>query len=123
MVAEDHTLLKLLALVDELYEEEEETPRPRGRPLDYNELVMLKVFIVMVLKRIKHFKTLHRFLGQNPAIRQACGLPSLPDRRTFGRRLKFFPPGARKPDSELGREAVGGRSKRRDGGGRGQVDA
>lgn len=97
MVAEDHTLLKLLALVDELYVEEEKAPT-RGKPPDYSELVMLKVFIVMVLKRIKHFKTLHKFLAQNPTIRKACSLSSLPDRRTLGRRLKFFPPFAEEAD-------------------------
>ena len=56
MVARDHTLLKLLALVDELYVEEEKSPA-KGKPPDYSELVMLKVFIVMVLKKIKHFIT------------------------------------------------------------------
>ena len=104
MVAEDHTLIKLLALVDELYAEEEDSPRPVGRPPDYTELVMLKVFIVMVLKRIKHFKTLHKFLDQNPTICKACGLPSLPDRRTLGRRLKSFPPFAQETDSSFWQE-------------------
>ena len=105
MVAEDHTLIKLLALVDELYVEEEDAPPSRGHPREYSDSVMLKVFIVMVLKRIKHFKTLHKFLSQNPTIRQACGLSSLPDRRTLGRRLKSFPPFAQESDSSLGEEA------------------
>lgn len=105
MVAEDHTLIKLLALVDELYVEDEDASRSPGRPPDYTELVMLKVFIVMVLKKIKQFKTLHKFLAQNPTIRKACGLSSLPDRRTLGRRLKSFPPFAQESDSGVGEEA------------------
>ncbi len=104
MVAEDHTLIKLLALVDELYEEEEKASS-RGHPFVYSKLTMLKVFIVMTLKRIKHFKTLHRFLEQNPRIREACGLWSLPTRRTLGRRLKFFPPSAQEADTGVGDEA------------------
>ncbi len=63
---------------------------------------MFKVFLGRVLKRIKHFKTLHKVLAQNPTIRQACGLHALPDRRTLGRRLKSFSPGAWEADSSLG---------------------
>ena len=111
MVAEDHTLIKLLAHVEEVYEEGEERSSP-GHPFDYSELVMLKVFIVMVLKRIKHFKTLHKFLFQNPTIRKACGLSSLPDRRTLGRRLKSFPPFAQETDSSFWQE-TGRRGHRR----------
>ena len=102
MVAEGHTLLRLLALVDELYVAGTDESRIRGRPVEYSELVMFKVFIVMVLKRIKHFKTLHKFLAQNPRLRQACGLRTLPDRRTLGRRLKSFSPLRPEPDSRLG---------------------
>ena len=104
MVAEDHTLIKLLALVDELYVEKDDAPPSRGRPPNYPDLVMLKVFIVMSLKRIKHFKTLHRFLEQNPRIRESCGLCSLPSRRTLGRRLKSFSPFAQEADTNLGEE-------------------
>ena len=119
MVAEDRTLLKLLALVDELYEKGEEEARSRGRPYLYSEVNMLKVFVVMVLKRIKHFKSLYRFLEQNPPVREACGLATLPDRRTLGRRLKSFPPFAQKTDSSFWRETGGQGHQRRDGGGGG----
>jgi hypothetical protein len=119
VVAEDRTLLKLLALVDELYEQGEEEPRSRGRPYHYSEVNMLKVFVVMVLKRIKHFKSLYRFLEQNPAVGEACGLASLPDRRTLGRRLKSFPPFAQKTDSSFWRETGRQGYQRRDGGGGG----
>jgi len=108
MVAEGHTLIKLLALVDELYVAGKDEARIRGRPVEYSELVMFKVFIVMVLKRIKHFKTLHKFLAQNPTLRKACDLRALPDRRTLGRRLKFFSPLRPGTDPGLGDEAVGG---------------
>jgi len=105
MVAEGHTLIRLLKIVDELYQKEKEVKRNRGRPVHYSELVMLKIFLVMVLKRIKHFKSLPKFLAQNPRLREACGLQSLPDRRTLGRRLKSFSPLALGADSGLGLEA------------------
>ena len=119
MVAEDHTLLKLLVLVDELYEKGEAEPRNRGRPYLYSEVNMLKVFVVMALKRIKHFKSLYRFLEQNPAVRAGCGLDRLPDRRTLGRRLKSFPPFAQETDPSFWRETGRQGHQRHDGGGGG----
>jgi hypothetical protein len=118
MIAEDSTLLRLLLLVDELYEKGEEK-RSRGRPYLYSEVNMLKVFVVMVLKRIKHFKGLYRFLEQNPAVREGCGLARLPARRTLGRRLKSFPPFAQETDSSFWQETGRRGHQRGEGGGGG----
>ena len=92
MVNNKNHLVQILRLVDEVYEAEGPKPMGRGRPRTYQDLVILKVFIVMVIKRIKTFKGLHRYLLQNPTIQRRCGLPSLPSRRTLGRRLKSFSP-------------------------------
>ncbi len=92
MVNNNSPLVQILSLVDEVYEAEGPKPMGRGRPRTYQDLVILKVFIVMVIKRIKTFKGLHRYLLQNPTIQRRCGLPSLPSRRTLGRRLKSFSP-------------------------------
>ena len=92
MVNNNNPLVEILRLVDEVSEAEGYKPMGRGRPRTYQDLVILKVFIVMVIKRIKTFKGLHRYLFQNPTIQRLCGLPSLPSRRTLGRRLKSFSP-------------------------------
>ena len=92
MVNNNNPLVQILRLVDDVYEAEGPKPTGRGRPRTYQDLVILKVFIVMVIKRIKTFKGLHRYLLQNPTVQRRCGLPSLPSRRTLGRRLKSFSP-------------------------------
>jgi hypothetical protein len=105
MVNNNNPLVQILRLVDEVYEVEEPKPMSRGRPRIYQDLVILKVFIVMVIKRIKTFKGLHRYLQQNPTIQRRCGFPSLPSRRTLGRRLKSFSPLGPETDSGLGQDA------------------
>ena len=102
MVNNNNPLVQILRLVGEVYEAEEPKPMGRGRPKTYQDLVLLKVFIVMVIKRIKTFKGLHRYLQQNPRIQRRCGLPFLPSRRTLGRRLKSFSPLSPETDSGLG---------------------
>ena len=85
MVNNNSPLVQILRLVEEVYEAEGPKPMGGGRPGAYHDLVILKVFIVMVIKRIKTFKGLHRYVLQNQAIQRRCGLPSLPSRRTLGR--------------------------------------
>lgn len=43
----------------------------------YSELVMLKVFLLMALKKIKQFAALHRYLAAHPGA--ALGLRPAPD--------------------------------------------
>jgi hypothetical protein len=105
MVNNNNPLAQILHLVDEVYEVEEPKPMGRGRPRTYQDIVILKVFIVMVIKHIKTFKGLHRYLQQNPTIQRCCGFPSLPSRRTLGRRLKSFSPLGPETDSGLGQDA------------------
>ena len=105
MVNNSNPLVQILRLVDQVYEAEEPKPLGRGRPRTYQNIVILKVFIVMVIKRIKTFKGLHRYLQQNPTIQTRCGFPSLPSRRTLGRRLKSFSPLGPETDSGHGQDA------------------
>ena len=102
MVNNNNPLAQILRLVDEVYEAEEPKPMSRGMPRTYQNLVILKVFIVMIIKRIKTFKGLHRYLQQNPTIQRRCWLPSLPSRRTLGRRLKSFSPLGPETDPGIG---------------------
>jgi len=104
MVNNNSSLVQILRLVGEVYEVEEPKPIGRGRPRTYQDIVILKVFIVMVIKHIKTFKGLHRYLQQNPTIQRCCGFPSLPSRRTLGRRLKSFSPLGPETDSGLGQD-------------------
>ena len=92
MVSKTSSLIKLLKLMDEVYELEEQEQKGRGRPKIYSQLTILKVFVVMILKKIKSFKGLHRYLEQNPTVRKYCSLKSVPDRITLGRRLKVISP-------------------------------
>ena len=89
MVTNRAALVKLLDLVDETVRDGDGR-RLRGRPRVYADGVMLKVFLVMTLQRIGTYQGLHRYLAEEPLLRERLGLPSLPSRRTLGRRLKSF---------------------------------
>jgi Transposase domain (DUF772) len=89
METTDNHLLKLLEKVGEIYAP---TTTPKlGRPYDFIELVMLKVFLLMVLKKIKQFAALYRYLEAHPEARAACGLERMPDESTIRKRLKKLP--------------------------------
>lgn len=63
--------------------------RKRGKPFIYSVKDIAVFFHIMTLKRITHFKTMHRFLLNNPAAALACGFKkSIPDRTTLSRRFK-----------------------------------
>ena len=71
-----------------------ESRRRRGRPYVYPPTVILRCFVVRILwLRLDSNRALHDFLAMdyyqyNRKIMKACGLTSsLPDRRTFDRRL------------------------------------
>jgi hypothetical protein len=64
----------------------------RGRPYVYSPTVILRCFVVRIWMRLDSNRALHDFLAMdcypyNRKIMKACGLTSLPDRRTFDRRL------------------------------------
>ena len=64
----------------------------RGRPFVYPPTVILRCFVVRIWLRFDSNRALHDFLAMdcypyNRKVLKACGLTSLPDRRTFDRRL------------------------------------
>ena len=66
--------------------------KKRGRPYVYHPTVILRCFVVRIWLRLDSNRALHDFLAMecypyNRKIMKACGLTSLPDRRTFDRRL------------------------------------
>jgi hypothetical protein len=67
-------------------------PRKRGRPYVYSPTVILRCFIVRIWFRIDSNNALHAFLNvdcqYNRRLVLACGLATIPNRRTFDRRLK-----------------------------------
>ena len=66
--------------------------RKRGRPYVYSPTIILRCFIVRIWFRIDSNNALHIFLNMdcqyNHKLALACGLVSIPSRRTFDRRLK-----------------------------------
>jgi hypothetical protein len=66
--------------------------RRRGRPYVYHPTVILRCFVVRIWLRLDSNRALHDFLAMdcypyNRRVLKACGLTSIPDRRTFDRRL------------------------------------
>ena len=66
--------------------------KKRGRPYVYPPTVILRCFVVRIWLRLDSNRALHGFLAMdcypyNRKIMKVCGLTSLPDRRTFDRRL------------------------------------
>ena len=66
--------------------------RRRGRPYVYSPTVILRCFVVRIWFKIDSNNTLHAFLGidcqHNRKLALACGLLTMPSRRTFDRRPK-----------------------------------
>lgn len=63
--------------------------KQRGRPCKYKPKTIAVVFAVMMLKKIVHFKSMHKFLTTNHGITKLLGLKkSIPDRSTLSRRFK-----------------------------------
>jgi hypothetical protein len=63
--------------------------KKRGKPFIYSVKNIAVFFHIMILKRITHFKTMRRFLVNNPITARLCGFKkSIPDRTTLSRRFK-----------------------------------
>lgn len=79
----------------------------RGHPYVYSPTVILRCFIVRIWFRIDSNNALHKFLEidspYNRKLIAACGLKSIPDRRTFDRRLKVLPADAKQRIAAMGR--------------------
>jgi len=82
------------------------TRRKRGRPYVYSPTVILRCFIVRIWFRIDSNNALHTFLNvdcqYNRRLVLACGLITIPCRRTFDRRLKTISTDVKGRISEMG---------------------
>ncbi|MGI0065790.1 MAG: transposase, partial [Nitrosotalea sp.] len=69
--------------------------KKRGRPYVYPTGIMLRCFVVRIWMRIPSNNCLHHYFSinsfHNRKVMKACGLQTLPDRRTFDRRFKVLP--------------------------------
>jgi Transposase DDE domain len=101
MVTENHPLMQLLNLVDEIWVQPE-SKRGRGAPKTYSEQVMFKVYLVSLMKRLWQCRSLWRYLSETPRVARACGLICIPHRRTLDRRLSKIAPYAEQQIRHLG---------------------
>ena len=63
--------------------------KQKGRPCIYKPKTVAVMFAVMMLKKIVHFKSMHKFLITNPKTAKLLGFKkSVPDRSTLSRRFK-----------------------------------
>ena len=80
--------------------------RRRGRPYVYSPTVILRCFIVRIWFRLDSNNALHIFLNTdchyNRKLALACGLLSIPCRRTFDRRLKTISTDVKERISAMG---------------------
>lgn len=87
-------ILYLIGLLS-LYRDDD---NKRGRPYLYPSLVILRCYVVRIWLRIPSNNCLHQYFSidarYNKKIMMACGLHTLPDRRTFDRRFKVLPLGS-----------------------------
>ena len=91
--ASESILISILYFIGLIPWPEYQRKKKRGRPYVYPPTVILRCFVVRIWLRFDSNRALHDFLAMdyypyNRKIMKACGLTSLPDRRTFDRRLK-----------------------------------
>jgi hypothetical protein len=79
--------------------------RKRGHPYIYSPTVILRCFIVRIWFRLDSTNGLHEFLLQidNRRVAEACGLDTIPDRRTFDMRLKTISTDIRERIAAMGK--------------------
>ena len=88
----NYLLVKLLSLIDQVPLPSEDRPKKRGRPYVYPTRLIIKLWLVMIFRRIRSAYALHRFLSQDlPEIQELrkvlFGDGPMPSRRTIERRL------------------------------------
>jgi len=103
MVSPSHPIIRLLHVVDDVYPKTKIRKKP-GNPLVYTELVIAKIALVMLLKKIKKYKQLQRYLDLNPTVANACGFEKSPDRTTLKRRIEDLPQKMRKRIQSVSRK-------------------
>ena len=93
-IQSESVLIGILHLIG-LFSLYNDSDHKRGRPYVYPTTVILRCFVVRIWLRIPSNNALHYYLSAdtayNSTLLRACGLQSLPDRRTFDRRFKILP--------------------------------
>jgi hypothetical protein len=88
-------LIGILHLIGLLFLYNDADQIKRGRPYVYPTTVILRCFVVRIWMRIPSNNAPHYYFSigtpHNHKIMEACGLYTLPDRRTFDRRFKILP--------------------------------
>ncbi len=88
MIAVSESFGKWLNSVDTVHGRVRER-RGRGRPYVYPTSVLLRCYLLMLIyPPVRSYSALHRFLQAHRFICQLVGLPQVPHRTTFSRRLK-----------------------------------
>lgn len=95
MMTRNYLLVKLLSLVDQVPLPSQEKRKRRGRPYVYPTRLIIKLWIVMIFRRIRSAYALHQFLNQDlPEIQELrkalFGNGPMPSRRTIERRLSIL---------------------------------
>jgi hypothetical protein len=90
-------LVSLVRLIDRLPWPSEPTKRPRGRPQTYSERLIMKAWVIMMIRRLYTASALPAFLDQADAVAVRLRLlldehGRVPCRRTWERRLAILPP-------------------------------
>jgi len=84
-------LISALKILEELFIEL--IPQGAGKPFEYSQSSMLRVFLVMTVKKIKNFQSIWNYLSNNKYVRMSCGIKDkLPCSRTLERRFATFSP-------------------------------
>jgi len=80
--------VQLIYTLFERFEQEEATPKRRGRPFTYAHKLLIVFFTVMHFRRIFQFKAQRRWLENHPEQAKVLGFETLPVRTTLSRRYK-----------------------------------
>ena len=91
--ASESILISILYFIGLIPWPEYQRKRERGKPYVYHPTVIVRCFVVRLWLRLDSNRALHSFPAMdyypyNRKIMKACGLTSLPHRRTFDRRLE-----------------------------------
>ena len=97
MITEVSLLVRLITLLDKIPPPPPPGKRPRGKPRQDSEALILKALLVMIVRRLYTAHALLAFLAQDdPTVRavraQLTEHGNFPTRRTWERRLAVLPP-------------------------------
>jgi hypothetical protein len=81
-------LADLLIFLNTCWQQRSDQKAQRGKPVTYSQMSVLLFFMVMNLKKIHQFKTMHKWAKEH---HQKLGWQQAPDRKTIRRRFLALP--------------------------------